>query len=34
MEKAEYVDIKRRERLNQVRLQNQIGPAGPRATGS
>ena len=34
MEKAEYVDIKRRERLNQVRLQHQIGAAGPRATGS
>jgi hypothetical protein len=29
MEKGEYLDIKRRERLNQVRLQQKIGPAPP-----
>jgi hypothetical protein len=29
MEKAEYLDIKRRERLNQLRLQQKIGSASP-----
>lgn len=34
MEKAEYVDIKRRERENQIRLQRKIGPAGSNPNGS
>jgi hypothetical protein len=34
MEKAEYLDIKRRERENQIRLQRKIGPAGSHPNGS
>ncbi len=34
MEKAEYLDIKRRERVNQDRLQQKIGPAAPLLRGS
>jgi len=33
MEKAEYLDIKRRERGNQIRLQRMIGPTRPQAAG-
>ena len=33
MEKAEYLDIKRRERQNQLRLQRTIGPTRPQAAG-
>ncbi len=31
MEKAEYLDAKRRERENQLRLQQKLGATGPRA---
>jgi hypothetical protein len=34
MEKREYLDIKRRERLNQLRLQHAIGSAAPPAPSS
>jgi hypothetical protein len=34
MEKAEYLDIKRRERENQIRLQRKIDPAGSLPNGS
>ena len=34
MEKAEYLDIKRRERENQIRLQRKTGPAGSHSNGS
>jgi hypothetical protein len=34
MEKAEYLDIKRRERENQIRLHQKIGQAGSRLNGS
>jgi len=34
MEKTEYLDIKRRERENQIRLQRKIGPAGSPPNGS
>jgi hypothetical protein len=33
MEKAEYLDVKRRERQNQVRLQQAIGPTRPQSAG-
>jgi hypothetical protein len=33
MERVEYLDVKRRERQNQVRLQQAIGPTGPQPTG-
>lgn len=33
MERAEYLDVKRRERQNQVRLQQALGPARPQSTG-
>jgi hypothetical protein len=33
MERAEYLDVKRRERENQLRLQQRIGPAGSKPTG-
>ncbi len=33
MERAEYLDVKRRERQDQVRLQQTIGPAKPQPTG-
>lgn len=33
MEKVEYLDVKRRERQNQVRLQQTIGPAPPPPAG-
>ena len=33
MEKAEYLDIKRRERENQIRLQRKIDPTTPHAAG-
>jgi hypothetical protein len=32
MERAEYLDVKRRERQNQVRLQQALGPTGPQPT--
>ena len=33
MERAEYLDAKRRERQNQIRLQQTIGPTRPQPTG-
>ena len=33
MERAEYLDVKRRERQDQIRLQQLIGPTKPRSTG-
>ena len=33
MERVEYLDVKRRERQNQIRLQQAIGPTRPQPTG-
>jgi hypothetical protein len=33
MEKPEYLDVKRRERENQIRLQQKLGPVNTRPGG-